>query len=208
VKLLNSGSRTLLIFAILTIIAFVVWILVAIFINNIFNLSEDSLKAVEALSAALTVATVFGAGYFAIQELSEASKTRYMEISDKLFNELNSPENIDARRLVYGLKTKKPNDDLNQDQKNAIKKVLNSLDHVAFLTQKGWIPDEIIMPWMHPMIAKTWQILEPYVINQRQQRGEPYYYEHASELAGRCFDWREKHNIDKGDYTFIDDKAI
>lgn len=207
-KLLNSGTRTLLIFAILTIIAFVIWILGVIFVNNVFNISEGALFAVEALSTALTVATVFGAGYFAIQELSEASKTRYMEISDKLFNELNSTENIDARRIVYGLKRAKPDKDLNQDQKDAIKKVLNSLDHVAFLTQKGWIPDEIIMPWMHPMIAKTWQMLEPYVIIQRQQRGEPYYYEHASELAERCFSWREKHNIDKGDYKFIDDKAI
>jgi hypothetical protein len=74
-----------------------------------------------------------------------------------------------------------------------MKKVLNSLDRVAFLTREGWIPDELIMPWMHPMIAKSWEKLEPYVMYERERRNEPYYYEHAGELAERCRKWRAKH---------------
>jgi len=36
----------------------------------------------------------------------------------------------------------------------AMKRVLNSLDHIAFLTQAGWIPEDMIMPWMNPMIVR------------------------------------------------------
>jgi hypothetical protein len=73
-----------------------------------------------------------------------------------------------------------------------MKVVLNSLDRVAFLTQPGWVNDDLVMPWMHPMIAKSWEKLEPYVMYERERRNEPYYYEHAGELAKRCQEWREK----------------
>ena len=81
---------------------------------------------------------------------------------------------------------------LTPEGQEAVKQVLNSLDRVAFLTQAGWIPEDLIMPWMHPMIAKSWDKLEPYVEYEKQRRNEPYYYEHASELAVRCRAWREK----------------
>jgi hypothetical protein len=63
---------------------------------------------------------------------------------------------------------------------------------VSFLTQSGWVPDELVMPWMHPMIAKSWEKLEPYVMYERKRRNEPYYYEHAARLAERCRQWRVK----------------
>jgi len=55
------------------------------------------------------------------------------------------------------------------------------------------------------MIAKSWEKLEPYVIFQRNQRGEPYYYEHASELAERCFAWRNK-NLEKVEVKYINEE--
>ena len=207
-KTLNDGIKTIGIFIIVTLVVFLLWVISAFLIWRLFDslaLSDNIYVAIEALSTALAVGTVFGAGYFAIQELSESSKTRYMEIADKLFIELNSQENIQARKTVYQLGAFNPDASLNLQQRQAIKKVLNSLDRVAFLTQKGWIPDEIVMPWMHPMIAKSWDKLEPYVIFQRNQRGESYYYEHASELAQRCFAWREKNQI-QNQVNYIDEE--
>ena len=147
-KTLTSGMKTLGVFIVVTLVVFLLWVsgisLIWRLIGS-FALSDNLFVAVEALSTALAVATVFGAGYFAIQELSEASKTRYMEIADKLFNELNSEENINARKIVYQLGSYDPSVGLSQDKRDAIKKVLNSLDRVAFLTQNGWIPDEVIL---------------------------------------------------------------
>jgi hypothetical protein len=160
---------------------------------NNFSGNNNLIGTLEALSTTVAAAAVFGAAFIAYQELSEIANTRYMDIADRLFGELNSPENIDARRRIFlnleadpavGLKN------LGREDREAMKKVLNSLDRVAFLTQSGWIPDELVMPWMHPMIAKSWEKLEPYVLYERKRRNEPYYYEHAGRLAERCKYWR------------------
>ncbi len=157
---------------------------------------------IEAISTAVGAAAVFGAGYIAYQELSEVANTRYMDIADRLFGELNSPENVAARRRIFQNLKEEPEaglKNLNQEDQEAMKKVLNSLDRVAFLTQSGWIPDELVMPWMHPMIAKSWEKLEPYVLYERKRRNEPYYYEHAGWLAERCKQWRAK-NLAENEY--------
>lgn len=161
----------------------------------------------EAIATAIAAAGVLGAGFFAYRELAEISSSRYLEVADRLFEELNSPENIEARRWIFlnlpadpveGVKTLSP-----QGQ-GAVKRVLNSLDHVAFLTQAGWIPEGIVMPWMHPMIAKSWEKLEPYVLYERQRRNEPYYYRFAGELAGRCRTLRTR-NLKEGEIRWVKD---
>jgi hypothetical protein len=55
---------------------------------------------------------------------------------------------------------------------------------VAFLTQAGWIPEEMIMPWMNPMVVKAWEKLEPYVDYESRRRNEPDYY--AEVRVGRA----------------------
>ncbi|UCG26075.1 MAG: hypothetical protein JSW55_08860, partial [Chloroflexota bacterium] len=50
----------------------------------------------------------------------------------------------------------------------------------------------IVMPWMNPMIVKSWLKLKPYVERERELRGEPDYYEHAGELGEKCLEWRSK----------------
>ena len=157
------------------------------------------MAAIEALSTALAAAAVFGAGYIAYRELSEVATSRYIDVADRLFAELNSPENIEARRRIFRNLHKNPKIGLKKltvKDHDAIKKVLNSLDRVAFLTQSGWIPDELVMPWMHPMIAKSWEKLEPYVLYERERRNEPYYYQYAEKLAERCNRWRKSHLTD------------
>jgi hypothetical protein len=157
--------------------------------------SNNLTGSLEAISTAVGAAAVLGAAYFAYQELEEVSKTRHIDVADRLFDELNSPENVSARRRIFQNLTDDPEaglKNLSQDDQDAMKMVLNSLDRVSFLTQSGWVPDELVMPWMHPMIAKSWDKLEPYVMYERKRRNEPYYYEHAARLAERCRQWRVK----------------
>ncbi len=193
-----SGIITIAVFIVVTAIAFfaVVYGFPWIWCNlNTEETCANSLEAIGTLSTALAAAAVFGAGVIAYKELSEVEKSRYLEVADRLFDELNSPENIEARRRIFqnlhddpkiGLKR------LTAKDREAMKKVLNSLDRVAFLTQDGWIPEELVMPWMHPMIAKSWEKLEPYVMYERERRNEPYYYRYAGNLAERCKKWRAK----------------
>jgi hypothetical protein len=83
---------------------------------------------------------------------------------------------------------------LTPEGRAAVKTVLNSLDRVAFLSQSGWIPEEMIMPCMNSMVVKAWARLEPYVLYESQRRQEPDYYVHAQELAERCRTWRAEHH--------------
>lgn len=193
----NDGSgKTVIIFLAISIISFIALVLGSLVVANLMGASDNVIGTLEAISTAVGAAAVFGAGYIAYQELSEVANTRYMDIADRLFGELNSPENIEARRRIFQNLKEDPEQGmqrLKREDQDAMKKVLNSLDRVAFLTREGWIPDDLIMPWMHPMIAKSWEKLEPYVMYERERRNEPYYYEHAGELAERCRKWRTKH---------------
>ena len=128
------------------------------------------------------------------------------DIADRLFEELNSQENIEARRKVFQNLQADPEKgikEMSAADREAVKMVLNSLDRVAFMTQSRWIPDDVIMPWMHPMIAKSWEKLKPYVEYERKRRNEPYYYRYVGELAERTRKWREK-NLAETDINWVD----
>ena len=162
---------------------------------------------IEALSAAVTAAAVLGGGFVAFRQLSEGASSRHMEVADRLFTELNSEESIRARRWIFQNLADDPKTGipaLDDEGRDAIKRTLNSLDRVAFLTQSGWIPDEMIMPWMSPMVVKVWVKLSPYVEYESQRRGEPDYYEHACALARRCQAWRTA-NVPEAEVRWIGD---
>ncbi|MGW8250211.1 MAG: DUF4760 domain-containing protein [Anaerolineales bacterium] len=196
----------------LTAAGFAGWLLLLYLLWLILDRSGvtvDYWSMTESLSTAVAAAAVLGAGYVAYRELAEISSSRHMEVADRLFQELNSQENIEARRWVYQNLPDDPQQGiaaLSPEGQAAIKRVLNSLDRVAFLTQAGWIPEEIIMPWMHPMIVKSWVKLEPYVQYEIHRRNEPYYYQQVRRLAERCRIWRAA-NLAEVDVKWVE-KAL
>ncbi len=208
----QASSKTIFIVGLSTVVGFFVWLFLLFsfwILLKIFGFNPNLNSLIEAMSTALATAAVIGAAFIAIRQLSETSQSRYMEVADKLFSELNSPGNIEARRIIYqnlhNGKTKK-SVNLTDEEKTAIKTVLNSLDKVAFLTQSGWIPEGLVMPWMHPMVAKSWEKLEPYVVHERKTRNEDYYYQNVSKLAEICEKWRKK-NLKEAKIKWVD-KAI
>lgn len=197
-----NDRRTFAVILLLTALGFVAWVgglyLVWEFLHSRGS-NADFWTMTSALSTAVAAAAVVGAGYVGYRELSEISASRHLEVASQLFDELNSAENIAARRWVYQSLVSDPEQGLKAmtpEGQAAVKQVLNSLDRVSFLTQAGWIPDDLIMPWMHPMIVKSWDKLEPYVLYERQRRNEPYYYQQAGDLAGRCQAWCARNSLD------------
>ena len=192
----NELDKSFVVSIMIFFVSLIALILVSFFWGNFSN-TDNVTGALEAISTAITAAGAISVGgYFTYQQFSETANTRYMDIADRLFDELNSQESIEARRRIFQNLKADPEEGikrLKKEDQDAMKQVLNSLDRVAFLTREGWIPDKLIMPWMHPMIAKSWEKLEPYVLYERERRNEPYYYEHAGELAERCRKWRAKH---------------
>lgn len=200
----------LTVFLTITAVGLAVWLGIQVFLwlfLSILNVNTSLWALIEALSTAVAAAAVVGGAFVASRELSELANVRHMEVADKLFNELNSPDNIAARRWVFqnlpddpkeGLRTLTP------EGRAHIKRVLNSLDRVAFLTQSNWIPEEMVMPWMNPMIVKVWVKLGPYVEYERRRRNEPEYYQVARRLAERCIAWRKKH-VQESDIIWLPD---
>jgi hypothetical protein len=195
-RLFFKENRTLLVSIFVTLGAFVIGMLSLYLLwGGILNnpVDETFWGFVEAVSTAFAGAAVLGAGYLAFKELNEAAVGRYIDVADRLFQELNSVENIQARRWVYLNVQGEPEEmlsTLGDEGRDRIKTVLNSLDRLSFLTQEGWIDDDLIMPWMNPMVVKVWQKLGPFVAFERERRNEQDYYEHAERLARRCEEWR------------------
>ena len=194
-----SGRMTFLIITASTVLGFLFWLfclfLLWLFLEAV-GLSVDYWNMIQALSSAVVVAALIGCGIIAYRELTEASSGRHVQVADSLFGELNSPENIEARRWIYQKLPKEPAEGgltaLPPEGRAYVKQTLNSLDRVAFLTQAGWIPKETIMPWMNPMIVKSWEKLDLWVEKESQRRGEPDYYEHARQLGEDCIAWRKQ----------------
>jgi len=158
--------------------------------------ARDFWTTAGALSTILGAATVVSAGLTAIWQLKETSSSRHIDVADHLFNAMTSKENIEARRWVFLELPDEPAQGiqgLTEEGRDKVKTVLNTLDRVAFLTQQGWIPDEMIMPWLNLMVLKAWQKLGPYVDYESERRGEKDYYDGVRELAERCRLWRAKH---------------
>ena len=206
----SSERKTLIIIVGITAIGCVIWLGAQFFIWLILQavgVSTNLWAMIEALSTAVAAAAVLSAGFVAYRELSEIASSRHMEVADRLFHELNSSENIEARRWIFQNLPDDPEEGIRSmtpEGQAAIKRVLNSLERVSFLTQEGWIPDEMIMPWMNPMIVKAWTKLERYVDYESQRRHEPDYYEAARELAKRCRAWRAK-NLPDAKITWVKD---
>jgi hypothetical protein len=196
-----SGRRTLAVVAICTALGLAIGLLMILSIWGVLHArgaTSSYWAMTEALATAVTAATVIGAGLLAYRELDEASDSRHLAVADRLFEELNAPENVAARRWIFQHLPSDPAsglDKLSDQGHDTVKRVLNSLDRVAFLTQRGWIPEDMIMPWMSPMILKTWIKLKPWVDYEVDRRQEPEYYRQVRALAERCLSWRNAHGM-------------
>ena len=196
-----SGRRTLAVVAICTALGLALGLLMILSLWGVLHArggASSYWAMTEALATAVTAATVIGAGLLAYRELDEASNSRHLAVADRLFEELNAPENVAARRWIFQHLPPDPatgQAELTDPERDTVKRVLNSLDRVAFLTQGGWIPEDMVMPWMSPMILKSWIKLKPWVDYEVDRRHEPEYYRQVRALAERCLSWREAHGM-------------
>ena len=186
--LLVAGLSIVLYFG----LSVVAWKISLVFIGK----APDFWAMGEAIFTILGTATVLSVELIVVWQLKEDSRSRHLTMADRLFDEMNSKENIEARRWVY---QELPDDPaqgiqgLTEEGRDKVKTVLNTLDRVAFLTQQGGIPDEMTMPWLNLMVLKAWQKLGPYVDYESERRGEKDYYDGVRAFAERCQRWRAKH---------------
>ncbi len=206
----RSTQRNLAAMIAIAASGFLLWIGVLLVLWTILNtagIPTDFWPMAQTLTSTLTMVSILGGSILAVHQLSEAASNRHLAVADRLFEVLNSPEDVAARRWIFQNLPVDPEEGsrtMTPEGQAAVKQVLNSLDHIAFLTQAGWIPEEMIMPWMNLMVVKAWARLEPYVEYESRRRREPDYYQHAREVAERCREWR-KRNVPNTEITWVKD---
>ena len=206
----RSGQRTIVMVIVIAGIGYLLWMGLLLVLWSLLQAAGFSMEfwpLAQTLTSSVTMVAIFAGSILAIRQLNESASNRHLAVVDRLFEELNSPENIEARRWIFHNLPDDPvegNRSLTPEGHLAVKRVLNSLDHIAFLTQAGWIPEEMIMPWMNPMIVKAWAKLEPYVEYESRKRHEPDYYQYTRELAERCRAWRS-HHLPSSEIVWVND---
>lgn len=178
-------------FVILIILTMIVW-----GILQIAGVRFSLWDMLEAVSTAAAVAQVFGGGIVALVQLTESVDNRNLGIYNDVFDKMMSEDNIEARRHIYQQLpafTPQGMSSLSADDRHAVKRVLNSFDHLGFLVQQDWVTAEPVIHWVSPMVVKVWDKLGPYVDHEAQRRREPDYYEAARMLAKVCQEWRRTH---------------
>ncbi|HKZ84353.1 MAG TPA: DUF4760 domain-containing protein [Anaerolineae bacterium] len=205
----QSSRRTLLRFFVMAAAIFSLWIagLAALWlVVRMVGVAPEFWIMAQGLTTMATMTAILSGSIIGYRQLTLATSSRHMAVADRLFAELNSSENIEARRWIFQNLPADPVEgsrSLTPEGRSAVKLVLNSLDRVAFLTQAGWIPEEMIMPWMNPMVVKAWARLGPYVDYESRRRNEPDYYAEVRVLAEHCRIWRAR-NLLEAEITWTD----
>jgi hypothetical protein len=175
---------------------FIIWMILSIIVWGILQIAgvRFSLwEMLEAVSTAAAVAQFFGGGVVALVQLTESVDNRNLGIYNDVFEKMMSDDNIEARRWIYqNLPAFTPQgmSAISPEGQVAVKRVLNSFDHLGFLVQQDWVTAEPVIHWVSPMVVKVWDKLGPYIEHEVQRRKEPDYYEAARMLAKVCQEWR------------------
>ena len=99
-----SGRRTVAAILGITAVGFLVGILLLFYLwmfLRSLGFDPNFWAMTEALATAVAAAAVLGGAVLAFRELSEAGSSRHMAVADRLFEELNSKESVQARRWIF-----------------------------------------------------------------------------------------------------------
>lgn len=114
----------------------------------------------------------------------------------EIFRELDSDETRSARRFVYRNRTKykvltdsdpEKFAQLPDEVRNNAYRVSNTLDRIGYVVHQGLIPPKLLLDGYHPIIARCWLVLEPFVYCVRAIRKQENYQQYFEYLASESF---------------------
>lgn len=100
----RSGWRSVVTVIALAVIGFLLWIgiLLALWaVLRAAGVATDFWPMAQTLTSTVTMVSILAGSILAVRQLSEAASNRHLAVADRLFEELNSPENIEARRWIF-----------------------------------------------------------------------------------------------------------
>lgn len=122
---------------------------------------------------------------FAIIQIKEATRARYLEALSRIFEEFRSEVFFKDRRFVYSHEQFDWNS-CNKDERIRIERLINTYNRMAFLVEKGMIPQRLILEIWSGALTASWQKLESYVKDRRAATGFSDWaiqFEHIANLS-------------------------
>lgn len=172
----------------------------------------------EGYASMLTLAILVGGLVFTVWEYSRQESQISFQIYEAIHARMTHPDEEAARRWIFEHIQPLEDVDMTLEQwlektaneihkkpanwkqemspgHQAVKKTLNTLDYVGFVSTNYVNVEGPLLQWMSSPIAKVWERLAPYLEHERVERGEPDYYLAASTIGERCLYWRKQQGL-------------
>jgi hypothetical protein len=125
------------------------------------------------------------AAYFAVGQVSEASKARKLAIIMPLRYEIDS---LDARRNRHALFNDLPEDltSLTPEQDEIVDRVVVEYDNLGRLIRAKLIDFDLLAQFYSQSTERCWRKVEPWIGKERARRGNDLYANGFEMFAERC----------------------
>jgi hypothetical protein len=131
-------------------------------------MNPDSWTLAANIAQVFASVSVIVAILFAIIQLREATRARYLEALTKIFEDFRSEEFFQDRRFVYS-HDEFVYESCNDEEKRRVERLINAFNRMSFLAEKGLLPRKLILEMWSGALYRSWQKLELYVAAHRKE---------------------------------------
>lgn len=133
-------------------------------------MNADFWALAASISQVLASISVIAAIIFAVVQLREATRTRYLEAVARIFEEFRSKAFFQDRRFIYS------HDAFDyasctDEERTQIERSINTFNRMSFLVEKGLLPKKLVLEMWSGALLSVWQKLESYVQDRRRVTG-------------------------------------
>jgi hypothetical protein len=149
-------------------------------------MNADSWALAASISQVLASISVISAIIFAVVQLREATRARYLEALARIFEEFRSEGFFEDRRFIYA-HGEFSYASCTDEEKRRIERTINTFNQMSFLVEKGLLPRKLILEMWSGALLSSWQKSESYVQDRRAATGFSDWaiqFEHMAALSG------------------------
>lgn len=160
-------------------------------------MSADFWMSAANISQVVACVAVVVAILFAIVQIREVTRARYLEALARIFEEFRSEVFFKDRRFVYSHERFSWGS-CTDEERTKIERLINTYNRMSFLVKKGMIPQKLILELWSGALLASWQKLKSYVKDRRVATGFSDWAIQFEHLAGLSEEYRTKVLGEKG----------
>jgi Domain of unknown function (DUF4760) len=147
--------------------------------------SQETVQVFIAIAALLQVLVLIIAALFAKHQISEMKSARSAAIYLSLYEEINSPEAVERRRIVYSSTHNHSVEDIPETVRKDINNLINQLDFLGFMVESDLVSLDLIAPFYYGTVIRCWDATREFVMSERLKRSTMF-AEYFEKLFVHC----------------------